>query len=294
MVRHFLLDDATVPDASDLLQVAVAVATQASDHVRRRRVELTATGQLSSSAETKSSEVDPVTIVDKESEELIASLLSRVRPGDGIVGEEGADRPSSTGVRWIVDPIDGTVNFLYGIPHYAVSVAAALRDEVLAAAVVNVATGRIYRAALGRGAFAVDGPSGRNPAPVRLKASGQTSLGRSLVATGFSYMPHWRRKQAELLESLLPDVRDIRRMGSAALDLCAVAEGNVDAYYEHGTHPWDYAAGTLIATEAGAHVQHPGLNASGRDGGLTAASAVGVWDEFNAALGSAGAQRPLT
>lgn len=278
-------------DTRELLNVALEAARGAAELVRTRRVELVASGALASTAETKSSDVDPVTVVDKESEDYITRTLAALRPADGILGEEGTALDSQSGIRWVVDPIDGTVNFLYGIPQYAISIAAAAGEQILAAVVINVATGRTYVARAGEGAF-VETDDGWD----RLACSpqGHGSIGHALVATGFSYTPQWRAQQADIITKLLPQVRDIRRMGSAALDLCALAEGTVNAYYEHGIHPWDYAAGVLIASEAGAHVHHPGLSASGKDGGLTAAAAPGVWEEFRELLVGAGAAEPLT
>nr|VDG63483.1 inositol monophosphatase [Streptococcus thermophilus] len=273
----------------ELLSLALHTCSLAADHVRDRRAELIGEGALAA-AETKSSEVDPVTVVDKESEELIISTLQKHRPEDGILGEEGADIPSHSGVRWIVDPIDGTVNFLYGIPQYAVSIAAAHGDEVLAGVVVNVSTGRIYQACTGRGAFTRDRGDREWR---RLGVSSASEVHLALVATGFSYTPQWRAQQADILRAVLPRVRDIRRAGSAALDLCMLADGMVDAYYEHATHPWDYAAGAVIAAEAGAQVVHPGLGASGHDGAVTMASGPGIWNNFRELLTEVGADKPL-
>lgn len=281
--------DSTSHDIRELFDVALGTARGAADLVRQRRAELAGSGALATSAETKSTDVDPVTVVDKESEAYILRQLAHRRPADGIVGEEGADVASQSGVRWIVDPIDGTVNFLYGLPQYAISIAAAVGEELLAAVVINVASGHTYVARKGEGAYVSTGGEDW----LRLQVSGETDVSHALVATGFSYSPQWRAQQAEILRSVLPTVRDIRRMGSAALDLCALAEGAVDAYYEHGTHPWDYAAGALIAAEAGAHVSHPGLSATGHDGQLTAAAAPGMWEEFSELLSRSGADRAL-
>lgn len=276
-------------EAHECLEVAVSVAREAAELVRRRRAELIDDNLLTSTAHTKTSAVDPVTQVDEESEKFITSRLSQLRPDDGVMGEEGAAVETSSGIRWIVDPIDGTVNFLYGIPQYAVSIAAARGEELLAGAVINVATGRIYRASAGGGAEVSHDGGEWNP----VNASRETQLATTLVATGFSYTSGWRAQQAAILQRIIDQVRDIRRMGSAALDLCAVAEGRIDAYYEHATHPWDYAAGALIAAEAGARVSHPGLNASGKDAGVTVAAAPGVSDEFKEMLLEAGALEPL-
>ncbi|WP_179948260.1 inositol monophosphatase family protein [Corynebacterium liangguodongii] len=274
-------------DAPSLLPLAADIASRAADLVAQRRAALVAAGGLSVAA-TKSSEVDPVTVVDRASEEFIAREIARLRPGDGIVGEEGTHDAGTTGVQWIVDPIDGTVNFLYGIPSYAVSLGVAVDGQLVAGAVCNPATGELFSAARGCGARVQRGGKSRE-----ITASQATRLAHSLVATGFSYSSQRRASQAEILTEVLPRVRDIRRAGSAALDLCAVACGRVDAYFEHGTHPWDYAAGAVIAAEAGATVHHPGLDAEGAQGRLTAAAAPGVWAEFAALLKNAGAWEPL-
>jgi myo-inositol-1(or 4)-monophosphatase len=176
------------------------------------------------------------------------SRLLAARPDDGLLGEEGSARPGTSGVRWVIDPIDGTVNFLYGLPAYAVSIAAEVDGEVRAGVVLNVATGEMFTATAGGGAYVV---SPGRPDPVRLTGSRPVSLEQTLVATGFGYRVEQRRAQGAVVAELLPRVRDIRRYGSAALDLCSAAAGRVDAYYELNLNPWDYAAGALIAAEAG-------------------------------------------
>lgn len=256
------------------------MAGEAAALVANQRAELVSAGRRIP-AEAKSSAVDPVTQVDRAAEEFIVARLTQLRPNDGLLGEEGARRDGSTGVEWVIDPIDGTVNFLYGLPTYAVSLAAAVDGDVVAGCVVNVATGESYRAAAGSGASVV-----REGRAHGLSASAAEDVAHALVATGFSYDATWRAAQAEILTHLLPRVRDIRRMGSAALDLCAVAEGRVDAYYEHGTHPWDWAAGALIAAEAGAAVRHPSLRGSGA-GEIVVAAAPGIRTDFHAQLDAA-------
>ena len=230
--------------STQLLELAVGAAREAADLVARGRAG--AAGHVG----TKSSPVDVVTAVDTASEELLVDRLLGARPDDGVLGEEGASREGTSGVRWIVDPIDGTVNFLYDLPAYAVSVAAEVDGVVRAGVVLNVATGERFTATTGGGAWlSVPGRADR-----RLSVGGPPSLDRTLVATGFGYRVEQRRAQGEVLARLLPRVRDIRRSGSAALDLCAVAAGRVDAYYEQGLNPWDHAAGALVAAEAGAVV----------------------------------------
>lgn len=237
--------DGAAPDGTPyavLRDIAVTVATDAAGLVRTRRA------QGFEVAATKTTSIDIVTDVDRASEELLTALLVAARPHDGLLGEEGAAREGTSGVRWVVDPIDGTVNFLYGIPQYAVSVAAEVigpdgSPRSVAGAVVDVVTGSVNEAFLGGGARR-DG--------VALAVRADVALDQRLLLTGFSYDAGLRRLQAEALTRLLPRVRDVRRMGSCALDLCALAAGQADGYVEEGTHPWDHAAGTLVASEAGA------------------------------------------
>ena len=234
----------TDPDPAELLALAVATAREAAELVARGRA------TAAEHVDVKSSPVDVVTAVDKASEELIVGRLLGARPEDGVLGEEGAAREGSSGVRWVVDPIDGTVNFLYDLPGYAVSIAAEVDGAVVAGAVLNVATGELFTATAGGGAY-LDAP-GRGR--VRLAGSRPASLEQTLVATGFGYRVEQRRAQGAVVAALLPQVRDIRRYGSAALDLCAAAAGRVDAYYELDLNPWDHAAGALVAAEAGVTV----------------------------------------
>ena len=278
-----------IPTPAELKDICIELATSAADLVVKQRDFLAKHGSIAQVTETKSSAVDPVTAVDKAAEARITDRLRELRPHDAVVGEEGADVDGVTGVQWVIDPIDGTVNFLYGLPAYAVSVGAAVNGEFVAGCVVNVASGDVYSAAKRDGAFVRRG--GEN---IRLRASSKEDTETALVATGFSYDAAWRGKQAELLRLILPRVRDIRRVGSAALDLCNLAEGRVDAYYEHGTHPWDYAAASVIAAEAGAVVHHPGIEDKASVGEPVIASAPRVWDDFFDLLAAAGATRPIT
>jgi myo-inositol-1(or 4)-monophosphatase len=231
----------TAPEPAALLDLAVGTARQAGALVARGRA------SAAQQVDVKSSPVDVVTAVDKASEELIARRLLDARPDDGILGEEGASRPGTSGVRWVVDPIDGTVNFLYGYPAYAVSIAAEVDGDVVAGAVLNVATGELFSATRGGGAF-LQAPGA---APVPLTGSRPVSLEQTLVATGFGYRVEQRRAQAAVVARLVTRVRDIRRGGSAAIDLCTAAAGRVDAYYELHLNRWDHAAGALVAAEAG-------------------------------------------
>jgi myo-inositol-1(or 4)-monophosphatase len=224
----------------ELLELARSVALDAAALVRRRREEGVEV------AATKSSPVDVVTEADRAAEQLIYSRLTQARPDDGFLGEEGASSASTSGVTWVVDPIDGTVNFLYDLPQYAVSIAASRPDEVVAGVVVNVASGEVFAATRGGGAT-LDGR------PLRVRDV--VPLDQRLVATGFNYVREVRTLQATAVARMLGSVRDVRRLGSAALDLCALAAGRLDAYVEEGLNPWDLAAGGLVATEAGARVE---------------------------------------
>ena len=225
---------------AELLALALDVAREAAALVRARRAEGVTV------AATKSSAVDVVTEADRASEALIRSRLLAARPEDAFVGEEGGSAVGGSGVRWIVDPIDGTVNFLYGIPQYSVSIAAEDAGTVVAGVVLDVASGAEYAAALGAGATRDGVPlSVRAPAPIAER----------LVLTGFNYEAATRIVQAAAVAALLPQVRDIRRLGSCALDLCHVAEGSADAYVEEGISLWDHSAGGLVAREAGATVE---------------------------------------
>ena len=207
---------------------------------------------------TKSTDTDVVTVMDQRAQDYIVAALRERRPDDGFVGEEeGENHLGASGITWVVDPIDGTVNYLHNIPSYSVSIAAVTGDprvdgawQPIAGAVVNPVTGDHYSAATGHGATREDREGRIHPVSV----SGEDRLGQALIATGFGYAADRRAWQAAVLQDLLPDIRDIRRMGSAALDLCRVAEGSCDAYYERGLNAWDLAAGWIIVTEAGGTV----------------------------------------
>lgn len=253
------------PTPADLCELAVRLAVEAGEELLSRQQSLSIDA---AAVETKSSVSDPVSVADRASEKLITDALTAARPGDGLLGEEGASRPSTTGLTWVIDPLDGTVNYLYGRPDWCVSIAVEDDRGALAGVVHQPRTGTTWSAARTAGAHRHDAPpyqtvwygeaadpyqtvwyGGRRLAPVR-----QARLETGLVCTGFSYLPDRRAEQAALLQDLLPAVRDIRRGGSAALDLCSVADGTADAYYEHLIQPWDIAAGALIASEAGATV----------------------------------------
>ncbi len=271
-----------------LREVAEQLVAEAADYVRLRRAELFGDGTAGSvGVRAKSTPTDPVTLADTETEQLIRDRLAQTRPGEAVLGEEGGVTLTGGAVRWVVDPIDGTVNFLYGIPAYSVSVAAQVDGVSLAGAVADVASGQIYSAAAGLGAELILGDGRRR----QLRCSRVDELSMALVGTGFSYSPHRRAAQAALLARLLPEVRDVRRLGSAALDLCMVASGRLDAQYEHGLHEWDWAAGALIAAEAGAVVLLPGAQDPGA--GLLLAAAPGVAAHLIEALDRAGGLQPL-
>lgn len=269
-----------------LREVAEQLAAEAAEFVRRRRRELLDPGDDRAWVRTKSSPTDPVTVADTDTEQLLRDRLAGLRPGDPILGEEGGGPAGGGAVRWVVDPIDGTVNFIYGVPAYAVSVAAQVDGVSVAGAVADVARGEIYSAALGRGAEVIADGQRR-----RLRCNGVDDLSMALVGTGFGYEPARRAVQAALLADLLPLVRDVRRIGSAALDLCMVAAGRLDAHYEHGLQVWDWAAGALIAAEAGALVLLPGADGDGAP--LLVAAAPGIAGQLTAALDRHGGLRPL-
>ncbi|UNS99417.1 inositol monophosphatase [Streptomyces tubbatahanensis] len=229
-------------------------------------------------AATKTSPIDVVTEMDLASEKLITGYLSEHRPQDGFLGEEGASSAGTSGVRWVIDPVDGTVNYLYGRPDWSVSIAAEYRGERVVGVVAAPVRGETWHAVLGEGAF-LDGR------PVRCRPS--PPLDQALIGTGFGYIAERRAAQAAVVRELVPQVRDIRRGGSAAIDLCDVATGRLDGYYERGLNPWDLAAGDLIAREAGASTGgRPGRPA---DGDLTLAASPGVFDILQPLLERLGA-----
>lgn len=275
-------DATTLPGAAELAElrrVAVQVAEEAAAHLRTLPAPRE-TGAVG----TKSTPTDVVTESDQALERLVRERLAELRPGEPVYGEEAAGDAGAA--RWVVDPIDGTVNYLYGLPWYAVSVAA-VRDGVsLAGAVVEPASGVVWSAAAGAGAT-------RDGVPLRVTT--ETDLSQSLVACGFSYDAGRRARQAAMMAAVLPRVRDLRRTGSAALDLCGLAAGRIDAYVEHGINWWDWAAAALVAQEAGALVRvrpAPGrARADGTELGedVTIAATPGVAEAFEELLREAGA-----
>lgn len=306
-IQHqFPADDPTaLPDAraiDELRRTAVLLATTAADLARVRRREVGVGAGRAAGTGVKSSRVDPVTVVDTETEAHVRALVAALRPGDRVFGEEAGDgggdggrdgqgNPGGAGprTRWIVDPIDGTVNFLYGIPAYAVSVACEVDGVIVAGAVADIAGGRVFHAGLGAGAEVRAADGSAEP----LACSAPADLGVSLVATGFAYDSARRARQGRIVAELLSEVRDIRRIGSAALDLCLLAAGAVDCYYEHGLSLWDWAAGALIAREAGAVVKRPNPAAGSPEGQLLAAAAPTVAEDFLGLLGRLGAAEPV-
>lgn len=264
-------------DRDALRDLAVRVAEQGAEQVLARA------GAPDLRVSTKSTATDPVTEVDRAVEALVVRELLAARPDDGMVGEEGADRPSRSGVRWLIDPIDGTVNFVYGMPGCNVSIAAEHDGEIVAGAVVDPLHGDVFAAARGRGAT-------RNGEAIRCTAVADP--GHALIGTGFGYDADHRRRQAEVLTRVIPQVRDIRRIGAAAIDLCWVACGRFDGFYEIGLHAWDWAAGGLVAEEAGAlvtTVDGSVLRSTDRPGACIVAAGPALHGALRALLAEAGA-----
>ena len=224
-------------DVTGLLDLAVDLAQKAGQLLLDE-----APGRAADVA-TKSSRTDMVTAVDRASEALIVDTLAKERPDDGVLGEEGSSREGTSGVRWVIDPLDGTTNYLYGFPLFAVSIAVEVDAVVEAGVVAHPSFGELFTARRGGGARC-------NRQPIAV--SGKDDLATALIGTGFGYDADRRRQQARWLEHVLPSVRDIRRGGAASLDLCWVGCGRLDGYYEAGLSAWDVAAGDLIAREAGA------------------------------------------
>lgn len=259
-------------EVAALRRLAVRLAAEAGRYVVTERP-----ADLAVSA-TKSTALDVVTRMDTGSERLLRDRLAEHRPEDGVLGEEEGLRPGPSGLTWVLDPIDGTVNYLYDQPAYAVSVAVVVGDptragawQPVAGAVSNPRVGEVFHAGVGQGAglsamrltagapaaelVDLDGPGGVRP----LRVADPPALAEALVGTGFAYDRERRARQGQVALEVLLRCRDLRRIGAAALDLCAVAAGRLDAYYEWGLQPWDMAAGALVCTEAGAIV-------TGRDG----------------------------
>jgi len=256
---------AVTVEYADLAGVAEQVAAEAAELVAGARQAMDRGERVT--VETKTSETDVVTAVDQQAERFIRDRLAELRPTDAVLGEEQGHHetgePGQGAVTWVVDPIDGTVNFLYGFPWFAVSIAAQLDGESVAGAVVEPLSGRRWTAVRGAGSW-LDGRVLRVSQPER--------IGVALCSTGFAYDAARRRRQADMVACLLRSVGDIRRSGSAALDLCAVAAGWCDAYVEHGLSPWDWAAAALVAAEAGAEITQPGEDPNRGDDVVIAAT----------------------
>jgi len=251
------------------LTVGRAAASLLLDALDRERTEVG----------TKSTPTDMVTEMDRAVERVIVEGLHQARPGDAVLGEEGDLTTGTTGVLWCVDPIDGTTNYVYRLPGFAVSLAAIVDGETAVGVVIDPLHGDEFVARRGAGAT-------RNGAPIAV--SGAEDLSRALVATGFSYDAERRRRQAAVLQEVLPTVRDIRRSGAASVDLCWVACGRVDAYYEKGLAPWDYAAGELIAREAGALTGD--LDGGPVSGEFALAASPALFEPMRSLLAAAGAR----
>lgn len=241
-VKYATADDISAEVRAELRDLARDIAHDAGalvKKIRREGVEIAA---------TKSTDTDVVTVADRAAEDRVRELLSRHRPDDGVLGEEDGSAQGTSGLTWVVDPIDGTVNYLHGITEYSVSIAVVVgppdpaRWQVIAGCVYRPDDGNSFEAALGLGAF---------QGSQRLQIAPPVQLGHALVATGFGYDAQMRAEQVRVLAGVLPKIADIRRFGSAALELGNLAAGRYDAFYETGLNPWDLAAGELLVTEAG-------------------------------------------
>ncbi len=247
-----------LPSAGDLELIAIRVGRMAAAIVAEGVGHSTRLG-------AKSSPTDIVTDIDVASETAIRAQLEIETPECGIIGEEHGDTEHRARLQWIVDPLDGTVNFSYGVPIFSVSIAAAIDGEIVAGAVVDAIRGDVFSAARSHGAR-------RNGIPISVNACGR--LSQALIATGFSYQPDLRAVQGDVIRELLPAARDIRCFGSAALNLCWVGAGWVDGYFERDTKLWDYAAGSLIAEQAGAMIELP----CPENEGLSIAATPGIFE----------------
>ncbi len=256
---------------ADLLPLAWAAGTEAGRLLADERPDTIQTA-------TKSTSTDVVTQMDKAAEDRIVARVLAARPGDAILGEESGERPGTSGVRWIIDPLDGTVNYLYRVPLWSVSIAAERDGEVVVGVICQPALGVSYVGVRGHGSWRV-----RADRAERIHISGCADLGAALVATGFAYEPAIRARQGAALADIVPVVRDVRRSGSSTVDLCWVASGLLDGYYEQGLHPWDYSAGRLIATEAGAVATAP----NGDPSSFLVVAAPGISEELVALTGPA-------
>lgn len=226
-------------DLDQLLSIATQIGAMGAQYLAE------AGGHRNFDIATKATPTDLVTSVDQAIEALLVERLAELRPHDSIYAEEGTAIQGTSGVEWVIDPLDGTTDFVYDHPGYSVSIAALIDAEPAVGVVADPVHDEIFSARRGGGAH-------RNGSPIRISTADELSL--ALVATGFSYSAAERKRQAQILVEVLPRIRDIRRMGGAAVDLCSMAAGRVDAYFERGLQRWDLAAGALIAAEAGARV----------------------------------------
>ena len=274
----FALTGAELPDdrqplMADLARVALRAAQEAAEILQRGAP---GQGAQVTGVDTKISSTDMVSDVDRASEAAVARVLAEARPDDAVLGEEGTARTGTSGVTWVVDPLDGTTNFLFGIPQWSVSIAAEMEGRAVVGLVIDPSRNELWASIAGHGAFL----NGRR-CVVR---SDRSTLETALVATGFGYRTERRAWQARVAAQVIPAVRDIRRLGSAALDLCWTGAARFDAYYEWGLNPWDYSAGALFAAEAGAVVQILGDR-------TVVAAPPHLFDPFSRLLESAGALR---
>jgi myo-inositol-1(or 4)-monophosphatase len=284
-------------DVAALRDLAVSVAREAGELLASYA------GQVEVAA-TKSSPTDVVTEMDRRSEELIRSRILAARPSDAVLGEEGGQTGDADGApaRWVIDPLDGTVNYLYGLPDWAVSIGAEVRwaeggevggaeggevgRKIVAGAVFVPVRGEMFSAHAGGGAWLeAAGASGKT----RLSCRPGVPLDQALVGTGFGYLAARREVQGEVLAALLPRIRDIRRAGVASVDLCAVAAGRLDGFYERGLNYWDWAAGALVATEAGAVVG--GLTGAPVSSSMAVAAGPGLFGPLADALAALDPER---
>jgi myo-inositol-1(or 4)-monophosphatase len=254
------------PDPRELLGLAQKAAHEAGRLVRSAPIH-------SLAMTTKSSPTDLVSEMDRASEKLIREIILSARPDDGLIGEEGTSKASGSGLSWLVDPIDGTANYLRGLPNYSISIAAISEEGAIVGVVYDPTLDETFTAIQRHGA-ALNG----NPI-----TCSTTSLAEAIIGTGFSYSSAQRARQAKVLLSLLPAIGDIRRPGSAAISLCWVACGRLDAFFETGLKPWDFAAGTLIALEAGADIRGAEMDRTHRE--LVVASAPSITAGLSRILG---------
>lgn len=228
----------------DLLELALGIAIEAGAMLMDRPAAF--------EVSTKSTAIDIATQMDKASEKFIVESLLASRPHDGIIGEEGSSRESTSGLTWVIDPVDGTVNYLYGIPGWNVSIGVKDDRGVIAGVVHAPTINSTFTAIRRQGAFLISSGNSHRNSPQRIKCNDPVPLNRALIGTGFAYDVDRRVEQGRIVAQLLPQIRDLRRLGAAAVDICYVAMGALDGYFEYGLHEWDWAAAGLIAQEAGA------------------------------------------